>query len=1134
VLPPELGLRVNYGDNWVESFYEGGHVAWLTVTEGDGITVKATAELVTEPKEYWGGETGFQSLDSGWFDAEGNPMENPPDIKPYDWVFGWVDNGTTDSVTGTINVPWFSTEVNVECHAWGAPGPLDVKSDLVQPDGVDRYSCGWDPSTEWDIQANQAVGVAYSGPDGHWVANAFRNPRYTVFPEQEYIEGWEWPDGMTIVATVAEKPECYAEGTAGYLDDNPWSTFVGMGFPEDCDIVDGDIVTLSDGVTSVTHIVQNLAITDVDKVANTVLGTADSGAMVYAWVHGFGETEMQLTVENGSWLADFGSREFDLMENMCGRSEIRDEVGNSTAVDWCIPNPTIIAHPDQEWVEGWGFDDGAEVWLTIYDGEGVQLYQGFAIAAPPDWDPDNPNAFVQFNLDFDLKSGDHLWMTDGISTKDMIVTDLMPTGVDPGGQIVHGVAAPNSEVTVEYQGEMWTVMADPDGNWSATLPTISRGPDALASQWDEDGDMTRIAFHIPNTRFTVWPGQNYLEGYEWPDDAEVLISVADKGVCSTSAVADFPEWDPSNTFFSLNFPDGCVIGTGDLITLEFGPLSLAHKVADLYITEANHITNIVSGTAVFDPEQYILHTWIHGVDGSYMQLPTQNDAWVADFGSNEFDLQPGMGGRVELVDHASNATAVEWYIPIPVIFAHPAYELIEGVGWTPGSTVTVTVDDPTNGEGVDHSATQTAGGDGWLRFQLIDFDLQPGHIITMTDDSFTQTMTVSSLRVTGFNLDAHTLYGMGDPGSEFIVADNGMPVHVDDSGNWNTAFDELTPGSWWTILQRYDDGNEMRETFRAPVPVIFAHPAYNVIEGHEWTPLAEVTITIDDPTNGIGVDYTQTAFASDNINYLYDTGVHFELAFDLKPGHIITMTDGQYTQTMVVAALQVTGFNLDAHTVYGVGDPDSDFIIADNGMPVHVDDSGNWSVIIDGLTPGSWWTILQRFDDGNEMRETFRTPMPMMIAWKNWDGIAGSEWTPGAQVTLTIDDPENGPGVDHTFIDVAVESGNLYYGEVYFDLDIELQTGYVLTMSDGNFTKTLVLSALTVTGYDFDAHTVSGTGDPGTQLLVHLGGRASEPVTVGDDHTWSVYHELLAPGIWFDAIQSDEDGDQTRDGGQAV
>ncbi|HEX6033802.1 MAG TPA: hypothetical protein VFY83_05175 [Anaerolineales bacterium] len=187
VVPPALNLRVNYGHDWVESFYEAGHTAWVTVADNDG-NVKAMAELVTESKDYWGGETGFQTNDSVWFDGEGNPMEYPPDILPHDWAYGWVDNGASaqvqigdisgminlevDSIEGTIYAPWFSDQVEVECHSWGAPLPDEIlKYDWVQPNGEDIYSCSW--LGEWDIQPGQDVGVGYFGPDGHWVANAF-------------------------------------------------------------------------------------------------------------------------------------------------------------------------------------------------------------------------------------------------------------------------------------------------------------------------------------------------------------------------------------------------------------------------------------------------------------------------------------------------------------------------------------------------------------------------------------------------------------------------------------------------------------------------------------------------------------------------------------------------------------------------------------------------------------------------------------------------------------------------------------------------------------------------------------------------------------------------------------------------
>ncbi|HET9915016.1 MAG TPA: hypothetical protein VFQ13_24210 [Anaerolineales bacterium] len=674
-VPPTLDLRVNYGHDWVESFYEGGHMAWVTVTESDGVTVRATAELVTEPKEYWGGEPGFQTLDSVWFDAEGVQLENPPDIQPYDWVYGWVDNGasaqvqigeirgvidlTANSIRGTIMASWITDPVQVECLDWGSGNDPFPNKDggFVLTNGEDPYSCSW--AGEWDIQPYQDVGVGYFGPDGHWVSNAFfaRNSR--------------------IVASEA--------------GDWLWTTEFNPG-------------TL------------NLFIYE----------SADAGA-------------------------------------------------------------ALLWHGTQEADES-GFT------FAGYDVHGQ-----------------------------DLLPGNYIVVSDGVNEKGLVLETITMEVFDTENEIMAGTAPLGREVSA------------------------AAGP----QDWQE--------------RITV---------------------------------------------------------QADMVT----------------------------------------------------------GAWLADFKTIGFDITEDMRG--------------------------------------------------------------------WSFAQIFDED---------------------------------------------------------------------------------GDANEAGAPPPAPVPVIFAHPAYNFVEGTEWTPGIDVTLTIDDPGNGAGVDYSDTQTVAD------DTWVHFWLSgFDLQAGHQVTLADGHFTRTMMVSNLQVTGFNLNAHTVFGVGDPGSEVLIADNGMIVPVDDTGNWSATFDNLLPGTWWTMIQVYPDQNEVRETFRAPAPMMIAWKNWDTVVGYEWMPGAEVTLSVDDPANGQGVDYTLTQVAVRYDNLYYGSVYFEPGIDLQTGYVLTMTDGNFTKTLVISALTVTGFDFDNHLVYGTGDAGAQLFVHIGGLDSEWTTVGDDLNWSVYQERLALGVWGDAIQPDEDGDQTRDGFQAL
>jgi hypothetical protein len=182
---PALGLRVILPDEGVHGFFEIGHTIWLTVTDSYG-TVKATATTTTANLP-WG--TGFHTEPEDW-----TPL-GQPQILPYDRVIGLADNGLStqmqigtitgfvstagDSVRGTVYAPWFTEAVDVECHSWGRPGEEIIKWTTVLPDGVDEYFCAWDPVTEWDILPGQRVGVAYSGPDGNWVAASFYG--YTIY-----------------------------------------------------------------------------------------------------------------------------------------------------------------------------------------------------------------------------------------------------------------------------------------------------------------------------------------------------------------------------------------------------------------------------------------------------------------------------------------------------------------------------------------------------------------------------------------------------------------------------------------------------------------------------------------------------------------------------------------------------------------------------------------------------------------------------------------------------------------------------------------------------------------------------------------------------------------------------------------
>jgi hypothetical protein len=615
------------------------------------------------------------------------------------------------------------------------------------------------------------------------------------------------------------------------------------------------------------------------------------------------------------------------------------------------------------------------------------MYQGNATAAPPDWDPGNPNAFVQFDVGYDLKADDHLWMTDGASTKDLIVTALMPTGIDIGGQIVYGVADPNSEVTLEHQGEMWTVTAGPDGNWSATLHTLARGSVALASQWDDNGDMTRIAFHIPSTRFTVWPEQNYLEGYEWPDGALVSISVAGKDACSTEVLATFPEWDPSNTFFSVNFPEGCTIEPSDLITLNFESLSFTHQVQELAITEVNLDNSTVAGTAVFDSEQYLLHTWIHEVDGSYMQLSAENGAWLAEFGLQGFNLQPGMGGRVELVDQASNATAIEWSIPKIEIKAFPMADVVWGYGWPEGSQVHLTL----NGA-ADFVPPATVGPAPWgdpndimAYFDLTGYNLVPGDVVTLSGSGLEQTHTVRNLSVTAVDAVANTVTGTAE--EELYVwvhGFDGTELHLTpQDGTWMADFGSIPFDLMDGMCGRAEIGDEAGNSTAAdwcvpPPPRIVVQITDDWFRAENFTPNAELTFWVYEAEGGQLLRHPENTWQLDGSGYV--TIGMWELAeyIDLVPGNYLVVSDGTITRKLVLEAFSFDIFDLTNGQLSGTApEPFGRAVWVGIGwendgwsMDVTTDGTGAWMADFGQPVPSDYqWVAAQIFDDDGDASE---------------------------------------------------------------------------------------------------------------------------------------------------------------------
>ena len=174
-----------------------------------------------------------------------------------------------------------------------------------------------------------------------WVPNLF----LIAFPENEAVEGWEWPEGATVYLTIDNAPGLEWSGTVAVTTWGDPRTYVRFDFADAYDLKVGDIVTLADGMTVRQHTVKTLFVTDVDADKDEISGKAAGDETVYVWPHGAWFEPLHTTTHSitGNWQVDFTDVPFDLAPGMSGRSQILDEAGNATAVDW-YAHPRYTGH----------------------------------------------------------------------------------------------------------------------------------------------------------------------------------------------------------------------------------------------------------------------------------------------------------------------------------------------------------------------------------------------------------------------------------------------------------------------------------------------------------------------------------------------------------------------------------------------------------------------------------------------------------------------------------------------------------------------------------------------------------------------------------------------------------------------
>jgi len=466
---------------------------WGLISAGQAHQI--TAQAYDVETSAWVNLSGTSKTLTCWGYPEGfhDGMEGTVDTNSCS-AFGWAvdpDNRNRDVLVQILSDGYQVTSINASDYG------EDMDTLGICPGGTCRFTVDlWGLITP--DEKHQITTQAYDEETNAWLdleathkSLTCQSPWLIAFPENDAVEGWEWPEGTTVTLTIDNAPGLEWSGTAEVTSWGDPRTYVRFDFADVYNLKVGDVVTLTDGTTTITHIVQNLSVTAVNAAENTVSGTADAEAEVQVWPHEFDQVAtMQVFAGiDHIWLADFDDDGFDLLAEMGGRSQIL--VGrNATAVDWYISTPRFTVFPEWEYIESrdWPLGSSGDVHLEI-DDPATEIspdFQKDASIGPTPWDPSgNLWALFGLNGDYDVKAGDYVTLTYGEMFLEHTVRALSVTDVNASTERISGKAEGDETVYV------W-----PHGAWFEPLQAIAH---TVTGTWQVD--FTAVPFDlIPGIR----------------------------------------------------------------------------------------------------------------------------------------------------------------------------------------------------------------------------------------------------------------------------------------------------------------------------------------------------------------------------------------------------------------------------------------------------------------------------------------------------------------------------------------------------------------------------------------------------------------------------------------------------------
>jgi hypothetical protein len=256
----------------------------------------------------------------------------------------------------------------------------------------------------------------------------------------------------------------------------------------------------------------------------------------------------------------------------------------------------------------------------------------------------------------------------------------------------------------------------------------------------------------PRAFLIAFPGNEVVEGWEWPEGAVVHLAIDDLTTAASPdlegvGMATVTMW--GNTRVRFEFATQYDLKVGDVVTLTDGTTERTHVVRNLSVTAVGAASDTVAGTA--DPGAPV-DVWPHEFDQiATVQVTAGDDGtWLANF-ADLFDLVAGTSGRSRILDEAGSATAVDWTAPAP----------------PPSPTAVPTTAIPPTETPLPTAATKPAPGAG--------LSTTANLALNQSTRASNSLQSPANMAVDG---DVSTGWGSGDGAPQWIEIDLGAPAKI--------------------------------------------------------------------------------------------------------------------------------------------------------------------------------------------------------------------------------------------------------------------------------------------------------------------------------------------------------------------